>query len=134
MKIKKIILDTNVFIEAVKNKISLFDQTSDKFPGADTVSSAAVISELRRIARRKGSDATAAKLALQIFIPGVSVKKTAASDDDSLLELCGGESVLITQDKELRKRCAEMGFTTCYIRDRKLLSDGKKLKYPVFHI
>ncbi len=124
MKTKRIILDANVFIEAVKNKINLFDQLSDKFPDADAVSSAAVISELRGIARRKGRDAAAAKIALQIFAADVSVKKTTAKGDDSLLELCGGDSVLITQDRKLRERCAKMGFSTCYIRDRKRLSNG----------
>lgn len=127
MRIKRIILDANVFIEAVKNKISLFDQIRDKFPGAGVVSSAAIISELRGIARRKGSDAIAAKLALQIFVPGVGVKKTVASGDGSLLELCGSDSVLVTQDKELRKRCTKTGFSTYYIRgSKRLASEGEK--------
>lgn len=122
MKIKRIILDANVFIEAVKNKINLFGQTSDKFPDSEIVTSTSIITELKKIARKKGSDAIAAKISLQIFAGSISVKKTKATGDDSLLELCNNYSMLVTQDRELRNRCEKMGFSTGYIRDRKQLA------------
>ncbi|MFH0890322.1 MAG: PIN domain-containing protein [Candidatus Aenigmatarchaeota archaeon] len=126
MKIKKIILDANVFIEAAKNKINLFDQVAESFPDADIVSSAFIMAELRRIARKKSNDSIAAKIALQIFADGVRIKKTKTAGDDSLLELCDSNSVLITQDRELRGRCAKAGFSTGYVRERKYLIIGGK--------
>ncbi len=126
MKIKKIIIDANVFIEAVKNKINLFEQINDKFPDSEIITSAQIITELRKISKKKGSDAIAAKLALQIFSTEVGVKKTTARGDDSLLELCNDDSVLITQDRELRERCEKAGYSTAYIRDRKRLAAGYK--------
>ncbi len=129
MKIKKLILDANILIEAVKGASRIFSHLEEVFPGCELVTSKSVIFEVEKISRGKSRVSKAARLALQ-FVEKNSVKieKTKSRGDDSLIELCDAGSVLITQDKELRERCVEKGFLAGYLRDRRYLMFGREIR------
>ena len=128
MKTKKIILDSNLLIESVKNKIDLFGQIKTAFVDVQIITSKSIIDELEKIAERNDRHALAARIALQLVkINNIKIKKTDSKGDKSLLELCDDSSILITQDRELRKICKIRGFKAGYIRQKKylMLSSGK---------
>ena len=123
MKMKKIILDANVLIESTKSGTDIFGQIKDAFPKSEIITSKSVSGELRKISKGKGKDATAARIALLLSDKNlVGLKKTKSRGDDSLIELCDENSILITQDKKLREKCAKKGFLTGYLRGKRQLA------------
>ncbi len=122
MKINRIILDANILIETVKNKNGVFKQIREAFPSSEIVISRPVLDELKKISGGKGKRALAARIAISLADKNqVGVKKTSKKGDDSLIELCGKDSILVTQDKELRRRCDKKGFLTGYLREKRHL-------------
>ncbi|MBI2085249.1 MAG: hypothetical protein HYT71_01915 [Candidatus Aenigmarchaeota archaeon] len=129
MKIKKLILDANILIEAVKGGSGIFSHLEEVFPGCELVTSRSVVLEVEKISRGRSKISKAAKLALQFAERNsLKIKKTKSKGDDSLIELCDAGSVLISQDKELRKRCVENGFLAGYLRDRRYLMFGREIR------
>ncbi len=126
MKLKKIILDASVLIEAAKSRVDIFGQIKETFPKSELVTSDSVMSEIRKISEGRSRAALAAKVAFQLAGKNrIKTVKTEGVGDDSLIELCGSESVLITQDKELRNRCSKKGFLTGYLREKRYLIFGR---------
>ncbi len=119
---KRVIVDASVVIEAVVNRLDISGQIKNDFPKSEIVTSRSVMDELKKISDGRGATARAAKVGVDIVKKnGVRIKTTEKIGDDSLLELCGEDSVLLTQDKELRRRCKTLGFTAGFIRQRKYL-------------
>ncbi|MBI4177213.1 MAG: hypothetical protein HY516_02500 [Candidatus Aenigmarchaeota archaeon] len=123
MEIKRIILDANVLIEAAKNKIDIFGQIKNTFPRVEITTSRSVMAEVKKISAGRGKAALAARVALELAKKNsIKAAKTKTTGDSSLLELCGENSALITQDKELRHKCAEKGFQAGYLRGKRYLT------------
>lgn len=125
MKLKKIILDSSVLIEAAKSRADIFGQIKETFPKSELVTSDSVMSEVRKISEGRGKVSLVARIALQLSGKNrIKTIKTESAGDSSLIELCDSESALITQDKELRSRCAKKGFLTGYLRKKRYLIFG----------
>ncbi|MBI3413054.1 MAG: hypothetical protein HY051_03175 [Candidatus Aenigmarchaeota archaeon] len=125
----KVILDANTLIEAAKNKADIFGQINDRFAKPDIVTSASVMAELKKISGGKGSNSIAARVAIQLAKKNsVGARKTKDKGDDSLLELCDGDSILITQDRNLRERCKRLGFSTGFIREKRYLTFEREIR------
>ncbi len=129
MKIKTIILDANILIEAARVGPDIFGHLKEIFPGCGLVTSKPVVLEVDKISRGRSEISKTAKLALEFVKKNsVKIKPTKNRGDDSLIELCGVGSVLISQDKELRERCAKKGFLAGYLRDRRYLMFGREIR------
>ena len=125
MAIKKIILDASILIEAARSKADIFSQIREAFPKAEMITSNSVMVEVGKISKGKGKASLAARVALRLTEKNrIKAIKTESRGDDSLIELCDSESVLITQDKELRERCAKKGFLSGYLREQRYLIFG----------
>jgi len=113
-------------MEAAKSRTDIFGQIKAAFPKSEIITSRSVMNEISKISMGQGKDAAAGRLIIQILEKNpIRLSKTKKKADDSLLELCGEDSVLITQDKELRRRCAKKGFLSGFIRERRYLMLGR---------
>ncbi|MBI1972259.1 MAG: hypothetical protein HYS53_03070 [Candidatus Aenigmarchaeota archaeon] len=129
MKLKRIILDASVLIEAARSRADIFGQIKETFPKSELVTSNSVMSEMREISKGRGRASLAARLVLQLSAKnGIRAVKTESTGDSSLMELCDSESVLITQDRKLRERCAGKGFLSGYLREKRYLMFGREIR------
>jgi len=100
---KKVILDTNLLLECVKNKVDIFDIKN--IVDYDIYTLDKSIGELEDIVRKKrGKNRDNAKLALQIIKERVKVIKTKEGNVDDILVELSKEDIIATQDKDLKKR------------------------------
>lgn len=123
---KILILDTNVLMAVSQFKIDLFSEIEhfSDYPYQLKVLDK-TIEELNKIAiEQKGKAVLAAKLALEL----VNKKKIgilptkAGLTDDFLLEYSQKGAVIITQDKELKKRIKEAGGEALTIRQKRKIA------------
>ncbi len=98
-------LDTNFLLDMVRLKIDIFAQIKEKVPRAAFVIPSQVHHELEGIARGKGKQAVAAKVALlALEIYAVKVLPGKAKDGDAALELlCRQGAVIATSDAQLKQ-------------------------------
>ena len=102
---EKIILDTNFLLEAGKNKVDIFSELrriSDFNYSIATIDK--VVAELKKLAKGNSRDARSAKLALELIKKLKKIKTKPGKADDIMSEL-SKDSIIATQDKELKKRC-----------------------------
>ena len=120
---KKIIFDANFLIDLAKFRIDISEIENlvglCKFYTIDLV-----IKELERIAGKKTKSGRNAKIALKLiemnnFGIMKSKEKTA---DDALLKLAGEDTIIATNDTELRKSLKKSGAKTIYLRAKKHLA------------
>ena len=127
---KKIYLDTNFLLIPIQFKVDIFgeiDRICD-FP-KETFVLSNTIDELRKIVlKQKGKDKEAAKIAIQIVERRVKQKSlniTAFSKetgvDDILVELADKDTIIATQDKELKRRIKEKGGKIIILKSKKYL-------------
>lgn len=112
----RIIFDTNALLYAVKNKLDL-SEFKILIPKA-------VINELKMLEEKlSGNEKIAAKIALKV------VEKAEVIDsregDEGIIEVARKfDCILVTNDKELRKKAEKFGIRTGYIKFGKvILSD-----------
>ncbi|MBW3020276.1 DNA-binding protein [Candidatus Woesearchaeota archaeon] len=108
---KKVILDTNFLLIPIQFGVDIFSEIDDlvledhKLLVLDKS-----IDELKGIIEtQKGTSRQAAKLALQLLECKGSILETNSKDyaDDVIVNLANDETIVCTQDRELRKRVKE---------------------------
>ena len=126
----KIYLDTNFLLIPIQFKVDIFgeiDRICD-FPKEICVLSES-LDELKNIVlKQKGKSREAAKIALQIIAKGVKQKSlniTAFSKeegvDDILVELADKDTIIATQDQELKRRIKTKGGKIIILKSKKYL-------------
>ena len=123
---KKLLLDTNFFIDLYRFKVGLerLDEILEEQFECFILSSS--IEELKKIAREKGKAGKFARLVLEI-IKNKKVKVIEVegkSTDEAFLSLADKNTIIATNDSKLRKKLKEMGVKTIYLRGRKRLEVG----------
>ncbi len=114
----KIMLDTNIFIYAVKSKIDIFSQLK----GNELFTTTAVIEELEKLAKNKSKEALCAKTGLLLIKrKSLKVLYTKENADKSLLDYGKKGYAIATHDKVLTKKLKKLGCKTIYIRQKKYL-------------
>ena len=110
----KVLLDTNFLVSSVKFKVDVFLELK----GNELFLTGPVFDELRKLARTKGRDSMAAKVALKMIKErDLKVLKTEEKEAD--LSLLQEGYAVATQDKKLRKKLRKAGMKIIYIRQKK---------------
>lgn len=112
----KAVLDTNFLISAVNWKVHFFEQMAEY----KLYLIPAVVDELNMIAKGKGKDARAARIALEL-VERLSPLAFEGKADTVLLKLSKEGYVIATQDVRLRERISAAGGSVCYIKQKKLV-------------
>lgn len=100
---KKVILDTNILLECVKNKVDIFSLKD--IVDYDICILDKSIEELNKIVNeQKGKHKEHAKLALQLIKGKVKVLESVEGKVDDILVSLSEDNIIVTQDKELKKR------------------------------
>ena len=114
----RVVVDTNIWIYAVLYKVRIFEELI----GFEIFTTQSVIHELERIAKGKGKEAIAAKIALELIkrnkVKILSINKPA---DEALLELAQEGFVVLTQDEKLREKIFQAGGKTGFLRQKRLI-------------
>jgi rRNA-processing protein FCF1 len=113
----KILFDTNFLISSIKFKIDIFLELK----GNELFLTEPVMDEMKKIAKKKGRDSTAAKLSLSMAKEkGLKILKSKEKEADlSLLEYGKKGYAVATQDKILRNKLRKAGAKIIYIRQKK---------------
>ncbi|MFN3383942.1 MAG: PIN domain-containing protein [Archaeoglobaceae archaeon] len=108
-----VVFDTNALIYAVKNKVDL-NEFKILLPKA-------VLEELRDLEKKlSGEDKIAVKIALKIVEKAEIVE--SGSGDMGILETAKNtRSIIVTNDKELRKKAEKLGIPTGYVKLGKIV-------------
>ncbi len=101
---RKFVIDTNIWIYLVENKIDIFSQLK----GEKIYTLSSVINELKNISKKKNKSGIAAKIALEMIKKfNVEILEIHGSSDEALLNLAKKGYVIITQDTELMRKIKE---------------------------
>lgn len=121
----QILIDTNVWIYAAKNKIDLIELIKKKFGLVGIYTPNVVIKELEKLqlSARKGADKAAAKLALQIIRQRrLPQPKLSEYGDKAIIQWAKAEgAAVLTNDLELRLRLKQAGVKVYCLRQGKLV-------------
>lgn len=118
----RILIDTNFFIDLLKFRVGL-DEISTLILGKyDLFTLDAVVDELNKIANKKTRDSQYAKLALEIIKDKkITILKSEEEADKAILKFADKNTLVATNDRELRKMLKRKGTKTIYIKSRKHL-------------
>ena len=119
---KKIILDTNFFIDLVKFKIGLSDFDSIVSKPYQILTLKSVVDELKNI---KNKNARAALKLVEIKRIKV-IEHAIKNTDKAFLSIASKDRdvIIATNDAKLRKNLKALGTKTIYLRKRKQLAIG----------
>ncbi len=108
-----VVFDTNALIYAVKNKVDL-SEFKILLPKA-------VVEELKELEKKLGGeDKIAAKIALKVAEKAEVVE--SGRGDIGILETAKiTRSIIVTNDKELRKKAEKLGIPTGYVKLGKIV-------------
>jgi hypothetical protein len=121
---KKIVLDTNFLIDFIRFKLDLKeidDLVSDSYK---LVALNVVMKELKKISESKTKESNYAKIALE-FVKSKQIEileTTEKRADESILVLSDENTIVATDDAELRKKLKSLGIKTIYLRAKKHLA------------
>ena len=122
---KKIILDTNFLIDLGRFRISIdeIDRIMTENYEMQIVSSS--VSELKKIAATVMEESKFAKYALMIMdLRKTKILETNESADSAILSFADKDTIVATNDIELRKKLKEKGIRSIYVRAKKKLEIG----------
>jgi rRNA-processing protein FCF1 len=104
---KKILLDSNVFIYSIKQKIDIFSSLQDILQEPfELVTTESVVKELEKMSKSAKKDSAYAKASLKLMEKmGVKVipNKHEYADKD-ILALANEDIIVITNDKKLKEK------------------------------
>lgn len=85
-----------------------------------------VIEELEELKKSKGKDAIAAKIGLELIKKkNVKVIKTREKNvDNTIIRIVDKNTIVATNDKELRQKLKNKNIKTIYLRNKKYLEMG----------
>ncbi len=120
----RVLLDTNFLIDAVRFKIDL-EELTDLIGKPETATLSSVKKELTRISQGKTKVGGYAKAALE-FIEKNNVRIVPSNErpDTAMPKLAGENTIIATNDTELRKRLKALGKKTIYLKGKKHLAIG----------
>ncbi len=118
----EILIDTNFIITCSKNKIDMFSQLQDLFPGDEIIIPKQIISELIKLLEKNKNRKD--RQAIEISLKVVETKKHLSPDlktddvDKGILEYLSklDKSVLGTMDKDLKKRIMARKLNVQFLR------------------
>ena len=123
---KQIILDTSLIISCIEFKIDWEKELNkiidEKFR---IIILDKVLTEIDKVIEKGGKQGRYAKLAKEILKKRYPVKKTQKGHTDDILLSLARNSIIATQDKELRRRIKEQGKPRIVIRQKKYLTIEK---------
>jgi rRNA-processing protein FCF1 len=121
---KTVILDTNFLIDLVKFKIDLDEIGNLVDEPYKLLVPNLVINELIKISSTKTKHSRGASLALEMVklrdIDILACEKTSV--DEAIVNTADKDTMVATNDRELRKRLKRLGIKTIYLRARKHLA------------
>lgn len=117
-----VLIDTNFFIDLLRFKISLDEISELIMEKYDLSTLDSVVDELNKISNKKTRDSQYARLALELIENRkIKILKINGGADDTILKLADKNTVVATNDRELRKMLKRKGTKTIYIKSRKHL-------------
>lgn len=122
---KKILLDTNFLIDLFRFKIGMEEIGNLLTEPYEFFIPTSVIKELKKISMSKGNDSKYAKLALRLA-EGNRMKtiESIKMADKAIVDLADKDTLVATNDMELRKTLKRLRIKTIYLRGRKYLGIG----------
>jgi len=123
VRVKKVFLDTNFVIDVVRFKQNL--DSIDPLTGPHKfIVLSSVVNELEKISKTKKSVGKYALLSLN-FVKKFSIQKSEKRNADSdIISNADENSIVATNDKNLRKLLKDKGIKTIYLRAKKHLAIG----------
>ncbi len=123
---KKLIIDTNFLLIPFQFSFDIFSEFERiKTEPIQIFVLDKSIDELNKIVReQKGKDKSAAKMALQLVETRADILMTEGEDyvDDLIVSLADKDTIVATQDKELKKRVQKKGAKLIIMKQKKYLS------------
>lgn len=118
-----VVLDTSALMMPVECGVRVFEELERLLGDADPIAPRAVREELRSLAAGSGTEATAARVGLDLS-SRCRIRETDASyADDAVLELAVREGeYAVTNDRPLRDRLLERGVPVIGLRGRNALA------------
>lgn len=116
----QIILDTNFLIDIARFGIDL-DELGYLVESPRLATTDANMKELERIAGSKSKASRYAKAALRL-VKRIDVIETGEKGDRAILSLANRNTIIATNDSELRKKLKKLGAKTIYLRSKKHLA------------
>ncbi len=117
----KVLLDTNFFIDIVRFRISL-DGICDLVGLAELVTLSSVERELIKISKQTSKTSLHAKAALKLVKENnIKILKSEGRPDELMVK-SDKETIVATNDIELRKRLKDLGRKTIYLKSKKHLA------------
>jgi rRNA-processing protein FCF1 len=126
MNMKTIILDTNFLVDCLGWKVDFFSELERILPYNYKLAVVdKSVDELDSIAKEaKGGDKIGARLAKQVIAKGrISIIKTDRKGytDTLILRAAGRDTIIATQDQELKRRLKAKGIPVVVIRQKRFL-------------
>lgn len=123
---KTVILDTNFLVDCLAWKVDFFTELTRilSFPFTIAVVDKTLDELDTIIAEGKTDSKLGAKLAKQLIVQkriGVITTDKQAHTDTLILKLATKDTVVATQDQDLKRRLKEKGISTIVIRQKKYL-------------
>jgi len=120
----RVIIDTNFLLIPAQFRVNIFEEIERiKTEPVDLVVLDTSLDELRKIIReQRGKDKEAAKLALQLIEGRARILESEGNVDDAIVELADKDTIVCTQDRELKKRVQEKGAKVYNLRQKKYLA------------
>jgi len=117
---KKIILDTNFLTIPYQFKVDIFEEIERLMEeNYELVTLDKVVEELKKI--KRGKDAVAAKIGLELIKKkDIKVINTDVNKvDNAIVKLADENTIVATNDKNLRKNLKNKNIKTFYLRSKK---------------
>jgi rRNA-processing protein FCF1 len=119
---RKLFFDTNFLIDLARFKIGLEEILDFLEEPVEFFVLSSSIEELKKIARNKGKSGNMAKLALKIIkLKKIQILEEKESPDKAFLSIADKNTIIATNDSNLRKKLKSLGIKTIYLRAKKYL-------------
>ncbi|MEM7821375.1 MAG: PIN domain-containing protein [Candidatus Aenigmatarchaeota archaeon] len=121
----RIVFDTNFLIDMIKFKVDI-EEIEELVGKCNFFIFDSVIEELEKIAKTRKKDGMNAKLALNFLKSRKfkTIKTKFKSTDEAIVNSLEKDSIVATNDSELRKILKAKGIKTIYLRSKKHLEVG----------
>ena len=119
-----VVLDTSALMMPVECDVRLFDELDRLLDSPDCAVPVAVREELRTLTEGTGTEATAARVGLDL-LDRCELRETEATyGDDAVVELAGASGVThaVTNDRALQQRLLERGVSVIGLRGKNKLA------------
>ncbi|MFH1391791.1 MAG: PIN domain-containing protein [Candidatus Diapherotrites archaeon] len=118
----KVVLDTNMLLNIARFNIDVFQETKKMLGNIEFLVPKQVMQELDKLAEQGQTlkkEVNIAKMAIENN--NVKIIEIEARDADEALKKMASESIIATNDKELKDSVREMNGRVLYLRQRKFL-------------